>query len=180
LGYAVGSALHEPKIPADDRLRRLTVYVCTPQGRREALLDIYNTGALVAYTNAPAVPGEERGVPVGAPFTLLRFLLVDVWTIQRLARLDKITRESALLILRGAYADFQAVVSAYLEDRVKGEVSKIFPKTYVGAFSDPVILAKRERRSGGRPPEGQQQRRRPAFCPPYFPAAAARTGPALP
>lgn len=183
MGYNVQSTRNEPKVPTDDRLRRMTMYVIRPGERREPFLDIYNSGdyQLVAYlpgkrsvkggrARKKAPPPKSLpplgDLPVGTPFTVLRFLLVDAWTIQLLYRMDVTSPHYTRQVLREIVADFSTAADAYLKSRKAEEFGKIFPDDYIGRFQDPIIHAKRERHQGSRGP-----RQRQTYFPPYYPAA---------
>jgi len=181
LGYSVQSVRNEPRVPTDDRLQRMTMYITRPGECREPFLDVYNAGnyQLVGHTNAkpggkaklrrqqealPAKAGLER-VPVGTPFTVLRFLLVDAWTIQLLFRMQVTSAQYTRQVLRGIVADYAATAKAYLAARDAGAFKAIFPDDYIGRFQDPTVYAKRERHRGA----ASKERGR-AYYPPYYPA----------
>lgn len=162
-GFNVQSTRNEPKVPTDDRLRRMTMYIVRPGERREPFIDIYNAGdyQLVAYS-------QVAGLPCGSPFTVLRFILVDAWTLQLLFRMGSVAAAYTRQALREAVAEFRKVAAVYVAARDRGDFAAVFPPEYLGRFQDPVILGKRERHA---PPPGKaRQQRRPFFQAAYYPA----------
>ena len=62
LGFNVQSTSNDPKVPSDDRLRRMTMYIIRPGARREPFLDVYNSGE---YELVPFVGGGASGQDAG-------------------------------------------------------------------------------------------------------------------
>ncbi len=161
LGLRVEATVNDPRLPTDERLRRMTVYLVGE--RREPVLDVYNAAAhrLVAFS-----PGAGGRPPLGSPFVLLRFLLVDAWTIQLLLRMGAVAAPFARQVLGETVRDFGAAARAYRAAREAGDFEAVFPAHFVGRFVDPAIAAKRERHRAGSGP-GRR------FYPPYYPAKRA-------
>jgi hypothetical protein len=157
---------HDPKIPGDTRLRRLTVYVATPNGR-EPVLDLYNAAGheLVPYT-AAQVRGQTW--KIGTPFVLMRFRLADMWTMQMLLRMGAVPPSYAKAALRDMLADYETAAAHYesaLAVVARGGVDgplaaeKLLPLTdYAGRLEDQELAMKRASQAGTR------------FYAPYMPA----------
>lgn len=149
LGFSVSSARHEPQVPTDCKLRRLTMYIVHSGGRREAFLDVYNSGTyqLVA---CQSVKSKNDKTMLGTAFTVLRFILVDIWTIQLLFRMGAVPIQYARQLLSELVAGYTSAAAAYLAARDADRFDVIFSAEYIGQFRDPTICAKRDRfRSGG-------------------------------
>jgi hypothetical protein len=202
LGFNVQSTKNEPKVPTDDRLRRMTMYILRPGSRREPFLDVYNPGEyeLVPFVGTPpptggrAAPrrrGPERtrsprpkaapsgvealppGAPVGTPFVVLRFLLVDAWTIQLLFRMGVTSAQYTRQVLRELLAGFERAAAAYLRLREAGSFEAIFPlgvDSYIGSYVDPIRHQKRQRFG---PAAKEAARGKRMYYPPYYPARDA-------
>lgn len=202
LGFNVQCTKHESRVPTDDRLCRMTMYILRPGSRREAFLDIYNSGEyeLVPFVGAPpkiggrgaprrrgpqhprspqpkaAPSGVEAlppGAPVGTPFVVLRFLLVDAWTIQLLCRMEVTSAQYTRQVLRELLADFERAAAAYLRLREAGSFEAIFPlgvDSYIGTYVDPILHQKRQRFG---PAAKKAARGERMYYPPYYPARDA-------
>lgn len=196
LGFNVQSTKNEPKVPTDTRLRRMTMYVQRPGERREPFLDIYNAGEyqLVAVAGATAAsdsaaagasgagangataPGNlpDKTASTGSVFTIMRFLLVDAWTIQLLFRMDVTSAQYTRQVLRDLVYNFELTAGTFQKYLRAENFDAIFPPTYIGRFQDPVILAKRERHQATvSSQELPRARRKRTFFPPFYPAREA-------
>jgi len=139
-GVEVQWTINNPNIPTDPRLRRMTVSAIAA-GRREPILDVYNTGAheVVPYVlvndvvtggrNRPRTRDRSRGhkrdrsqsgerapsgdLKLGTPFVLLRFRLADMWTMQVLMRMKVVSANYANSVLLDMLADYNQLVSLY-------------------------------------------------------------------
>jgi hypothetical protein len=180
-GLELQWAVHDPKIPTDPRLRRLTAYIAgSAQERREPVLDIYNAAAheLVPFVTAQALLRDSssgRGkwhppaaMKVGTPFVLLRFRLADIWTIQVLLHMKSLASTYAANVLLEMLNDYEAVAAAYealLREPLGDVVARLMPaSSYVGRLESPDLALKRAALS------------RPGakFHAPYLPASRAR------
>jgi hypothetical protein len=81
--------INNPFLVADVRLRRLTVYVLEAGKTRTPVLDVYNAGT---YEAVPYLVDGD-GAKHGTAFVSARFLLVDIWTLQLLARMGSVSGE---------------------------------------------------------------------------------------
>ena len=108
VGVKIGWTLNDPKIPADFRLRRLTVYELAGSGRTP-VLDVFNAAAheLVPYI---ATGGGRR---LGTPFVLMRFRLADLWTMQMILRLRSVSDTYAAEAMRAILGDYDAAALIY-------------------------------------------------------------------
>lgn len=166
-GARVQTAIHDPGVPSQVRLRRLTVYHEIGGGRRRPVADLFNLGE---HEAVPLRPGMDRTTPPPA----LRIRLVDMWTTQLLRRQGKLApgpaREHIARIARAYLEEAAEFERACAEAREPEEFTAIFPldaDRYLGHRVDPVLAQKRERfrafaRGGSR---------RGTF--PYYPAKAA-------
>lgn len=193
LGFRVQSASNDPKVPTDARLRRMTFYNLRPGARREPFLDIYNAGE---YEVVPFVgPSEDvagggtrgrekavrrrycppSGERVGTFFVRLRFLLVDMWTVQLLFRLGAASAGYARQVLEDLLTDFDAVSGEYVRARdAPGSAGyhTLFPPDpcqYIGRYEDPAVHQKRARQCQAAGPRGKQTTHFP-----YYPARKGR------
>lgn len=187
MGFSIQSTQNEPKVPTDTRLRRMTMYIVRGGGRREPFLDVYNAAEyqLVAYASGAKVGGKakrakrdtkpkrakyhiDESTHVGSPYTILRFLLVDAWTIQLLFRMNAIGADYTRQILKGIVSDFDRTVAVLVRAQATGDFEAVFPLGtggYIGRYWDLSIQQKREQFAA--PARGGRR----AFFPPYFPAA---------
>lgn len=224
LGFSADWSVNDPKCPVDSRLRRATVYVARG-GRREPVLDIYNTAEheLVPYatvasweaargglraSSARAGGGERgaagaRGPPecpdppvlsspdpsllkVGTPFVQMRFLLVDMWTVQVLLRMGAVSGGHAAGVMAGMLRQFRRVAELYTD--LLALFAEAGPRSvagacllplahkggaaYVGRLEDPELAMRRE--AASRP----DQKRYPAYYPAARRAAQGGAAPA--
>jgi hypothetical protein len=192
-GVEVAWKIDDPKIPTDPRLRRMTVHVVTG-GRREPILDVYNSAAfdLVPYVTlappaparrggkargrrAPAEDTDERGPPatlkIGTPFVLMRYRLIDMWTMQVLMQMGAVNAGFAKTVLNGMLAGYDAAAAHYeslLASAARdpeAAAHQLMPMAaYIGRLEEPELALKRaaQSRSGAR------------FYPPYLPASRNR------
>lgn len=134
------------------------------------VLYAYNCGAydLVPFNMAIRGSAGAKGgvIRVGNPFVLLRFLLVDFWTVRLLAseghidqnyarlRLDSIVRQ--LLLLRSKISEMDeksqtmSVGDKFLR---QGGLLRIFaadPDSYMGTYEDEIQAQKNELKKGAR------------------------------
>ena len=167
IGFNVQSTKNEPKVPTDTRLRRMTMYVQRPGERREPFLDVYNAGE---YQLVAVNDGASKSSLMGSVFTVMRFLLVDAWTIQLLFRMEVTSAQYTRQILRDLVHNFDLAAEAFQTLLRTEEFDKILPPTYIGRFQDPILLAKREHYQAIMTPRAGRRR---TFFPPFYPAKEA-------
>lgn len=157
----IETKINDPKVPIDPKLLRLTGHVKLDDGKSEAFIDIFNTGY---YELVPWV--DKAGFRVGTEFVLMRFRLVDLWTVQLLIQMKKITTGFARNVLFEALRDYERV-SESLDRITKGPgqeaLHRLFPflqgaigdkSGFVGHWEDATVTAKRRdlaQRRGGQP-----------------------------
>ena len=192
LGYNVQSTTNELWVPTDSRLQRMTMYIIQPNERRMPFLDIFNAGnyQLIGYIGiepivarrkphrhgnqelgVPSTKNSLESLPVGTPFNVLRFLLVEAWTIQLLFQMRMTSVQYTQHVLREIVTDFDITAKAYLSFRDAKDFAAIFSNDYIGCFQDPIIHVKRERRHETM----SKQRGRRIYNPPYYPARRGTT-----
>lgn len=121
-----------------------------------------------------------RHTRLGTPFVLMRFRLIDLWTLQLLLRYGAISPEYARRILHEIVDGFEAVVAGYLKllQRLTVEEADhvaplLFPTqadSYIGHYESPPIAKKRwtdalRRERTARGPGARK------YQPPFFPCA---------
>lgn len=132
--------------------------------RREARRD-RRTAVNPIKNNVPAA------LKIGTPFVLMRYRLVDIWTMQVLLRMGAINAGFVHSVLNGMLAGYDTIV-AYTESvlgtdtdtGVETAAALLLPtESYIGRLEEPELALKRASAA----PRGKVQ-----FYPPYFPAAA--------
>lgn len=194
-GLELQWTLNDPKIPVDPRLRRLTVYIAGGgSSRREPVLDLYNSAAhelvpfvtLQGLSTGDTKSSEGRGgrggresrgeswqppaaLRVGTPFVVLRFHLVDIWTMQVLVRMGAVTPAYAEGVLREMLADYERVAASYeaslrraAQDVARAAAELMPLSSYVGRLEVAELAARR----------AAQSRPGARFYAPYLPAAS--------
>jgi hypothetical protein len=193
-GIEVAWKIDDPKIPTDPRLRRMTVHAVLGR-RREPILDVYNSAAfdLVPYVtlasaalwpgaalrrggragreNTPATSGPPATLKIGTPFVLMRYRLIDMWTLQILMQMGvinagfaKATLNSMLSGYNAAAAHYESMLASAAHDP-EGASHQLMPLTaYIGRLEDPELALKR----------AAQSRKGARFHPPYLPASRNR------
>jgi len=187
VGVEVQWTLNDPKIPTDARMRRLTVYAQTGKRRTPVLdvynaanyeavpfitlgqlrkpSNVLGSGSDVIVTggrdrrnrNSPRRFKAPAELKIGTPFTLMRFRLADMWTIQILMQMDAIGPEYANRILLDMLDGYDIVAKHYTN--ISPEL--LLPKSsYIGRLEDSALALKR----------AAQNTRGRRFHPPYLPA----------
>ncbi|GFR90196.1 BA71V-K421R [Elysia marginata] len=118
--------------------------------------------------------GPPSGPPVGTPFVVMRFLLVDSWTIQFLFRMGFASARYTRHVLRELLTYYERVASVYLSLRQdRRGFEKIFPAGvdgYIGSYVSPILYQKRQRFG---PVAKKAGRNKSSYYPPYYPARDA-------
>lgn len=162
-GISVTWGINTPRIPSDSRMERLTVYVVHPHNRgREPILDIYNCGSYEAVPYR-LVKLSKNGpdIKIGTPFLIMRFRLVDLWTIRILEKMNVIKSEYARAITRETVADFVAAAAGAAAASADSAADLLPVSNYVGRATDAGLALKRAAQASGN------------FYKPYYPAGAA-------
>ena len=194
LGTAGLSAhVDNPNLAVEPRLRRLTIHL-EVNGRREALIDVYNSAA---YEAVPWQSASRRGggrrprdtrrrgadrdaaaitadppasLRLGTPYALMRYRLIDFWIIQLLLNNRVIGAEFAKQAMLGILSGY--VAAAELCDRQLAACAADSPESvgllpaanYVGRIEDCAIALRRKAMSSIRR----------QFYPTYFSAASGK------
>jgi len=132
------------RVPNDFRLRKSIL----KDARGELIADLFNALAFepVPYVVAPpavlarwrgGVPGEHplrRTERVAAPFVVLRFLFVDIWALEYVA---KSSRDGAIATAMRAQQEHLRDVAHALFDWIANAraINTLFPRTYAGIFA---------------------------------------------
>ena len=155
-GAEVSWSIDDPKVPAEPRLRRLTVNVVVG-GRREPIIEVYNAAAfdLVPYTT-PDIhgrPGPEpppRSLKIGPPFVLMRYRRVDLWSPRVLGRMGvgpagaAAAAAAAILSEFGAVAaHYEAVAAGAARDPEAAAHRLLPPAAYIGRLEEPELALRR-------------------------------------
>lgn len=162
-GAEVSWKINDPKIPMEHRIRRMTIYTVNA-GRRDPILDIYNSAC---FDLVPYVASPGTGIKVGTPFVLMRYRLIDLWTIQFLVRMGAVHENFAQMQITEIWSSYTAVAAHY-ESVAKScspeaAADQLMPlAAYIGRLEEPGIALKRAAQASGK------------FYPPYFPASRAR------
>jgi hypothetical protein len=149
LGYETAWRIDDPQLPTEPRLRRMTLHVVLDRNRREAVLDVYNAAAfeLIPYRMV-------NGLRVGTVFVLMRFRLIDMWTLLLLIQMRAIDLGFGKQLLRGHLDGYRRLVKDYeatLRLEASEAVAQLMPAAaYSGRFEDPEIAIKRAASSGTR------------------------------
>lgn len=167
-GIEIAWKIGDPKIPTDLRMRRMTVHTVIA-GRREPVLDVYNSAGydLVPYLTIST--REGMAVKIGTPFVLMRYRLIDMWTVQILVVMGAINKNFATVLLKEIASGYQMAAAHY--ESVAGSCSpksaadQLIPlAAYIGQLEDSEVALKRAAQASAR------------FFPPYFPASRASGG----
>ncbi len=194
-GASVQTLVHNPAIPTEARLRRLTVYLQVGAAR-EPIADVFNAAeyglvpfvparvSLAAQGFAPARSPSTRSMQVrlGTPFVQMRFQLINIWTMRLQAKLGAAAPEFAENVTNAMLRAYQeagrkldqklaAIAEAFAGGDPKADegLAELFPATadrVIGFFEDEAIAKKRAAWAAA---ESSRSRHGP-----YYPARAAR------
>lgn len=169
IGAEITWRIDEPNIPTEHRLRRLTVH-CVTKGRRDIIIDVYNSASfeLIPFIIHSLVIPSIRTVTIkiGTPFVIMRYRLIDIWSIQILVQLGAIDLRSAKSILNSIIYDYE-LISYYYETCLANPLlfeSHLLPiKSYIGRLEDSELALKRSAQAAAI--------QTTQFYPPYLPAS---------
>jgi hypothetical protein len=190
-GTTIQTLVHNPAIPTEARLRRLTVYLQSGTSR-EPLADVFNAAE---YGLVPFVPtcvslaargsagGARVQIRLGTPFAQMRFQLINIWTMRLQAKLGAVAPEFAESVTSSMLRAYQEAGSALdrklndIADDFAGadpagaaaKLAELFPTSVdgvIGFFEDESIAKKRAAWAAA---ESSRSRHGP-----YYPARAAR------
>jgi hypothetical protein len=129
--------INDPSIPTDSQLRKLTFYVDRKNGQREVLIDIFNSG------NYQIIPYYNH---IGTVFVLMKYILIDFWTLQLLYRMEYNKAHTTLVQLSNLIRLYKSTQSIYNDIVSKKQFDRLFPtesSSYIGYYLDEAIHAKR-------------------------------------
>ena len=190
-GATIQTLVHNPAIPTEARLRRLTVYLQSGASR-EPLADVFNAAE---YGLVPFVPtcvtlaargsasGARVQIRLGTPFAQMRFQLINIWTMRLQAKLGAVAPEFAESVTGSMLRAYQEAGNALdrklndIADDFAGadsagaaaNLAELFPTSVdgvIGFFEDESIAKKRAAWAAA---ESSRSRHGP-----YYPARAAR------
>lgn len=153
----------------------MTVYVRSADGGRDAVLDVFN---LATYEAVPYLADDEvvalaapatriiPGAKYGTAHVAARFLLLELWTIQLLWRMEKVSPQYGQQQSRRLLERFRALEPALSRNDL------VFPSSethYLGQIESARLAAKRAVRDSRTQAASAPTKRkwRPA---PYYPA----------
>lgn len=148
LGQRAGATIHvlvnDPQLVNDRRLRRLTAYLLKPGSPRLPILDIYNSAEYEAlpYIYLDCSPDGERekcSVRQGTLVVVMRFLLVELWTIQLLWRMKSIEDGYAGQVLQDLLGRYRHLA----EMATPENAFPVLPGHYLGRIVEPRLAEKR-------------------------------------
>ena len=124
----------DPQLIIDPRLRRMTMYL-----NDEPVIDIFNTASYL-----PSPINIIDNINVGIPFILLKFRLIDIWTIKVLKGIKVIKPDYAQHMI-GVFRQSYKNIFEYLNLKIyRDDVDKY---KYVGVFVDYETEIKRSNAS---------------------------------
>jgi hypothetical protein len=129
--------INDPSIPTDGQLRKLTFYVDRKNGQREVLIDIFNSGTyqLIPHYNH-----------IGTVFVIMKYILVDFWTLQLLYKMEYNKAHTTLVQLSNLIKQYKSTQYIYDDIVSRKQYEKLFPtdhSSYVGYYLDEGVQAKR-------------------------------------
>jgi len=148
-GITLQRQIDNVEIIGDYKLKRMSIkYI--HEDKSIELMYVYNSAQyeLIPYNK---ITSQDSFIYIASPFVLLRFLLIDMWTIQKLIVSDKINEEfgnlktsrlfEILFTLRDSlrYRDKSDIDSKLLQT---GALGIFHPENYIGVYVDKVIAQK--------------------------------------
>jgi hypothetical protein len=140
LGLECGWQKHDLRIPRDYRTHRTSVWFVTSCGKK-ALFDVFNSAdhELIPWINSSKVlKADKKGnIMIANPFVCIRFLLIDMWLLRIVVRLQKIPKEQFKIKVGQIWRSITWL-------RKSSWMSNIFTITnYAGSWKDPMIWLKK-------------------------------------
>ena len=185
----VTARIDNPNLAVDPRLRRLTIHF-ESDGRREALIDVYNSAGFEAIpwqavgeysggrrgrrAREPAKRAHETSelptnLRIGTPYVLMRYRLIDFWIVQLLLSNRVIGSDFAKGAMYGILSGFEAAAElcdaqiAKCASESPDAVGLLPITAYVGRIEDCALALRRKAATSIRR----------QYYPQYFSAAAA-------
>lgn len=153
-GLNIQLHISDPKLPIDHKLRRMTLNIIRANGKKEPFMDIYNAA------DYQLIPHTKE---IAAPFISMKFILVEIWIMQLLLRMNMTGAEYVNKITQKLMKKFGDIVD-FFERTDKMDI--IFPRTFIGIYQDPLVSEKRRRI---KIIEEYMEGKKTFYPPPYFP-----------
>jgi hypothetical protein len=123
--YKFGYNITELKFITDIRLKRMTVYI----GDKVPVMDVFDNAK---YEVVPYIDGD---IKIGSDFVLMRFRLIDFWTVKVLLSMNSIPANYAKILINNIERDYNILCKRVkINENVK----------YIGHFDDINISIKRK------------------------------------
>lgn len=183
-GISVSWKIDDPKIPTAVRMRRMVVHTTHSGNRESVLevfnsasfeavpyVTLATLGSLKTHfdgAESPRQPRRSAPLPVaaadeapppltlkiGTPFVLMRYKLIDMWTLQVLMRMNAIQSTHANSVLHDMLSDYETIADFYKQvltsagRNAPAAAGLIFPGTFVGRLEDQELYMKRAAQTG--------------------------------
>lgn len=123
--YTLEARVHEPHMPNDGRLRRLTLSVVSSEsGARRPIVDVYNCAQYMLCPFFEAHhPGADRILKIGTLPLVMRVIVSEVWVITLLTRAGKLKEGAGSAALSDAVEALR-VAGKKLDLRLVGKPGK--------------------------------------------------------
>lgn len=142
LGCTCYGVINNPNVPTDSNMRRLTFYIDRKDGKREILMDIFN---VCRYQLIPHIN------KIGTVFTIMKFTLVDIWTIQFLFRLNPASKKFTIQLIDQLINNYKLSASILRKQLEKANNNKDFhlifptqPSDFIGCYIDELTAHRRK------------------------------------
>lgn len=137
----------ELRIPIDFRIKRYTVYIQFPtrEGISEKpIIDIFNSASfeLIPYTMSQRFIERKtirypKNVKLGNMYVLMRFLMIDLWTIRFIYRLGILNKKILDIKIKSLHDMFKKIKGKNQDNKLnKIMMNKRFGEKYIGIFKD--------------------------------------------
>ena len=142
LGNSIYYAINNLKIPTNFNITKMTVYY-----ENKPLLDLidianYETINYVKLSDITNISGEnyiKKDVNIGTPFTILRFILTDIWYIMYNINSGNLSKEKYINIVYVLITEYVKLRSIF----TKFDINLLFSTKYIGFFEDPLLNKQR-------------------------------------
>ena len=140
-GFNIQWCINPVRLPIDTRLQKATLFF-VENDKKEPFMDIFNNAFydLVPYSIK---------TKIASVIVLLKYILIDIWTIQTLIKMHVIDKSYAEDILKNFIVDFEE-----LSEELDEPSPKLFPFTFLGSYDDEALNIRRKSVQ---------------FYPPYYP-----------
>ncbi len=138
-GFRIQFGINDLKNPLESRLKRLTIYIENKDVKREPLIDIFNTST---YDLVPYITIDD--IKVGCIFILMKYRLLDIWTMQLIMRIGTSDKKYVKFILTKMFDDYIKLSILYDNYIKSSSFENINGESYVGAYEDITLSYKRK------------------------------------